>query len=295
VSRRRAAAAAVAFGALGVGGFAAAAVTTVTLTGAGPQPGTLTVNWGDTVVFSNGDAQSHVVSIPRLTVASPPIPPGGSFSQAFEDRIGNYIFRQVAARAFQGTIVVALNGTLTLTGRPSSVQFGRNVTFQGRSPYPGRPVILEQLPPGTTTWTQAAQVVAGTDGAFSTSLAPQIGARYRATAAAGQLRSGPIAVSVRPRLTLTVTPRRGAVGRRAVVRARVTPVDAVRRLDFEVYEPRRRRWSRVATRAVARNGTVTFRWAIRSGSSRVRVSVRRVEVRQGFDQATSAIVVVRGG
>lgn len=282
-------------GALCVGGFAAAAVTSVTLTGAGPQPSALTVNWGDTVAFTNGDAQQQIISIPRLTVASPPIQPGGSWSQAFEDRIGNYIFRQVAARSFQGTIVVALNGTLTLTGRPAAVQFGRRTTLQGRSPYPGRPVVVERLPQGSSTWAEAAQVVAAEDGAFSTALAPTIGARYRATAAAGQLRSAPISIGVRPRLTIAVSPRRGTAGRRAVVRARVAPAEAVRRLDLERYEPRRRRWMREATRAVGRNGAVTFSWAIRSGASRLRVAVRRVELRPGYDQATSAPVVVTGG
>ncbi len=283
-----------ALGALSAGGFALAAVSSVTLTGAGPQPTALTVNWGDTVAFTNGDSQSQVISIPRLTVASPAIPPGGTFSQAFEDRAGNYIFRQVASRSFQGTIVVALNGTVTLTGRPASVQFGRRVVFQGRSAYPGRPVVVEQLPLGTTTWAEAAQLVAGADGAFSTSLAPTIGARYRATAAAGQLRSGPIAVGVRPRLTLSVVPRRGAAGRRAVVRALVAPAEAVRRVDLERYEPRRRRWLRESTRAVGRNGVATFRWAVRPGVSRLRLAVRRAELRPGYDQATSAPVAVTG-
>ena len=58
-------------------GYAVAAGMTVGLTVDGPQPARATVAWGDTVTFVNSDDKVHQVTIPRLSLESPSISPGG--------------------------------------------------------------------------------------------------------------------------------------------------------------------------------------------------------------------------
>jgi plastocyanin len=282
---------------IGVGvfgaGFALAGTVNVTLGPAGPNPATVTVQWGDTVSFANGDGVEHAVTIPRLTVASPAIPPGGSWSQAFDGRTGNYVFRQTGARDFSGAVVVQLTGSVTMTARPAAVTFGQRVTFSGRA-LPGFPVKLEQQPSGQAgQWVERASVPAGADGSWSTSLVPEIGGRYRASAAADQLRSGTAAVAVRPRITFTA-PRRARTGSRLTLRARIAPVGSATSADLERYDTARRRWNRVDRRRVSAQGVATFRWRVVGGTSRLRISLVRVAMRQGFDPAAGKPVSVTG-
>jgi plastocyanin len=278
---------------LGGAGYAIAAVGSVTLTAAGPQPATVTVNWGDTVLFSNGDGEPHGVSIPRATVGSPPIAPGANWAHVFDDRSGSYIFRQTGTRNFAGTVVVQLTGQVTIARTPATVTYGNRVAFRGTA-LPGFPVKLEQLTFGETgSWTERTTVQAGADGAWSASFAPEIGARYRASAAADQLRSPLVSVGVRPRISLLVA-RRVRAGRTVGVRARIAPAAAAVVVDLERYDAARRRWLRVGRGRPTAAGAVTFRWRAERGRTLLRVQLLRTSVHRGFEPVKGAAVVVVG-
>ena len=88
--------------ALAAAGVALASVT-VTLTAAGPQPATVTVPWGETVVFGNQAGEPQVIEIPRETYTSETILPGGTLEHVFEGRAGAYIIRQVGYAGPSGT------------------------------------------------------------------------------------------------------------------------------------------------------------------------------------------------
>ena len=100
--------------ALAAAGVALASVT-VTLTAAGPQPETVTVPWGETVVFGNQAGEPQVIEIPRETYTSETIPSGGTLEHVFEGGAGAYIVRQVGAQVHQGRVVVEVAGAVTLT------------------------------------------------------------------------------------------------------------------------------------------------------------------------------------
>ncbi len=51
--------------ALGAAGFALAGGVAVTLGPSGPQPKVVTVSWGDTLSFANGDSVTHAITSPR--------------------------------------------------------------------------------------------------------------------------------------------------------------------------------------------------------------------------------------
>jgi plastocyanin len=281
-----------AVGALFAGGVALAAATTVSLGQDGPQPSTVTIQWGDTVTFRNDDSRPHAVTIPRVVQASPLIAPGGTWTKVFDGRAGNYGYRQTEGRSFLGSIVVELKGDVTLKASPSLVTLGRRVTFSGTAPA-GYAVKLEQLVLADAgQWQQVGLVSAGADGKWTFALVPKVGARFRATAAAGQLRAQAVSVRVQPKLSL-VRPKGAKAGKVVTVRGRVLPAGAAVSADLERYDPDRRRWVREDRRKVARNGVVSFRWEAVKGRSRLRMQVQRYALKPGYDPVASAPVAVR--
>ena len=226
---------------LALGGFALAASSTITLGATGPTPSSLTIGWGDTVSFVNGDTEAHVVTISRAEVTSPSIPPGGSFAQVFDGRGGNYFFRQLGTRNFNGNIALEVKGQVTIRASATSIPFGRSVILRGTSPFPGSPVVIEQRQPGgSSEWADLTTLTAGADGAWSTTVRPATGVQYRANVAAKQLRSPSVAISLQPVIRITRYPRRVKAGRPATITARISPAAAATGAELERYDTRRK-------------------------------------------------------
>lgn len=291
--KRYCVAAAATLGSVGlfVAGLALAATTTVTLGPSGPQPETVTVQWGDTVSFHNGGDRALGVTIPRVALASPIIGPGTSWSRVFDGRTGNYLFRQTEGRGFLGTVIVELKGSVTMKATPATVVYGGRVTLAGQA-LAGHDVKVEQLIAAESgQWQEVASVAAGADGKWSSSLVPKLGARFRATAAAGQLRSPAVSVRVQPAVKL-LRPARLRTGAVVTIRGRVLPAGSATAADLERYDTVRRRWVREDRRSVTRAGAVSFRWKAVKGRSRLRVQIQRYGVKSGFDPVTSKPIVV---
>lgn len=275
------------------GGIALASVTAVGLGPSGPQPATVTVQWGDTVVFRNDDVRAHAVTIPRTGANSPLIAPGGTWTNAFDGRAGSYFFRQTeGGRGYVGSIIVQLTGTVTLASRPETVEFGKSVTFSGTAPR-GHRVTLEHLRVASSgQWAEIVTVTAGADGTWSTPFVPKVSTRFRATAAAGQLRSAAVKVGVQPKVAL-LRPIRARAGKVSSVRARVQPAVAAATADLERYDTNRRRWLLEDRRKVGAGGIVSFRWESEKGRSQLRVVLRRYALRPGFEPVESKPVIVK--
>lgn len=281
--------------ALGTAGYALGAGAAVSLTGTGPDPRTVTVNWGDTVAYSNSDSVEHAVSIPRAEVTSPAIPPGGTFEQRFDSRGGNYNFVQVGKRNFSGQVVVKVEGEVTLKAGAELVPFGKSVTLSGKSAFPGTPVIVRGREAGAGgEWKPVLQVNAGADGSYSGRIRPKIGARYQARAAADQVASKMVEVAVRPTITIAVSRRVAPAGSSIVVTGRILPGAAVDRADLSGYDSERKRWVTLQTRSVGSSGRVVFRAQVEEGTMRLRIAVRRGSTTAGFTPTESRFVRVVG-
>jgi hypothetical protein len=175
---------------------------------------------------------------------------------------------------------------------PSTIAFGRRVSFTGTA-LPNQAVKLEQLVAADSgQWQQVAIVNADAEGKWSHALVPKLGARFRATAAAGQLRSQAVSVRVQPKLSLA-TPARVRSGQVAILRGRVLPAGSAIAADLERYDAERRRWVRVDRRKVARSGTVSFRWKAVKGRSQLRLQVQRYGLKPGFEPVASKPIAVR--
>jgi plastocyanin len=280
--------------ALALGGFALASEVTVQLHAEGPQPETVTVNWSDSVSFTNADSEAHTLVIPGLTVTSPAIPPGGTFTQVFDRKKGTFIYTQTGTKPRNGRVVVKLQGEVTLTAAPNMLKFGESTALTGKSPYPSSPVVISQRPIGSTAETVVATLTAAEDGSFSSSFSPQSGSRLRAAVAAGQLRSAFVTVKVIPRLTITANPRTRRAGRIVTVTGRVGPANAAQRVSLDRYSEQRKAWNSLSTKPVPSSGTVAFRWNVAEGKSLLRLRIARADVETGFQPTVSGSVAVKG-
>lgn len=280
--------------ALALAGFALAAQVAVQLGPEGPRPATVTVNWGDTVAFTNADAEAHAILIPAATTKSPDIPPGGTFLHVFDKKKGAFTYTQTGTKPRHGRVVVKLQGEVTLKAEPVKAVFGQSVVLTGKSPYPNSPVVISLRPIGGQSESQLAAVTAANDGSFKTSFRAKHGSRIRASAAAGQLRSHFVTVAVAPSLTIAVTPTTQKVGRSVRVTGRLAPADAARSVHLDRYNAQRKEWDRVSTKPFSRSGVVAFRWTTEKGRSLLRLRITRAGLKAGYVPTTSRSVAVRG-
>jgi plastocyanin len=280
---------------LGAAGYAVGAGVGVTLTASGPQPETVTINWGDTVTYSNGDSVAHGITIPRAEVASPSIPPGGIFEHVFDARGGNYNFVQQGTRNHAGRVVVRVDGTASLRGTPTVVPFGKALTLSGQSSFPGKPVVIRGREAGAGgEWKNVFTLTAGPDGAFSVRTRPQIGSRYQARVAADQISSRTIDVAVRPAIGIALSRRAAPAGTTITVTGKIRPASAVDRADLSGYDTRQKRWVILASQPVTKTGKVAFRLKVEEGSTRLRISARRASTSAGYTPAESRFVRLVG-
>jgi plastocyanin len=282
--------------AVGAGVSAAATQVEIKLTATGPQPAEVKLNWGDTVVFTNADTVPHSIAIPKLALNSPAIPPGGTLTQVFDGKRGSYPFRQrLPSKSYPGLITVEVTGTLTLKTPKPVVPTGRPVLLSGVSAYGPSPVSLQaRLAGASSGWVVLATVTPDESGAFSAPVAIARGGRLRATAAAGQLVSPTVSVTILPKLKLTVFPRKTKKGRPVKITTRIQPANAARTATLETFNPRRNAWSRVRTSSFTSAGVVTFTWPAAGGSTLVRVIVPRSSVNSGFAPTLTLGVTVKG-
>jgi plastocyanin len=273
-------------------GLGFAASTTVSLTAAGPQPPTVTVEWGDTVDFTNADTVAHTVVIPRFQLTSPAIAPGSSFQHVFTARSGNYSFRQTGGTRYTGTVTVRVSGTITLVAARPTVKYGQSVTISGRSTQQNSPVTVKRKPFGSTgDWVTLATLPPPAGGTFSIRVKPTTTTQYQAFAAGDQVRSRRITVSVAPRITIKRPRTKNGF---VTVVGRIFPAAAAKRAILERSVPPRRSWRGVAETKVGKNGSVTLRWRLEPGRSRLRIALRRRDVSLGYEAAASSWVLVSG-
>lgn len=278
----------------GIAGLALAATSTVALTSSGPQPPSVTVEWGDTVAFVNEDAAVHRVAVPRLGLQSGDLPTGARYEVPFAVRAGTYPVRQQGGIAVNGEVVVRVSGRITLAASRASVPYRGAVRLSGRSTQQNSMVTIQSRPFGNTgDWEDARQLQPGPDGAFSTAFALTEGFNYRALAAGEQLRTPTVSVTVRPIVRATARPTRAREGSKVVVVASILPATAASSADLELFDRRRNSWRNVDSRAV-RRGKVSLSWVAEPGRSRLRVAIRRGSMAPGFEATTSAAVLVVG-
>jgi plastocyanin len=292
VSRLTALAAVAGLVGVAVAGYALASEFSVGLTSQGPQPNLLTAALGDTVTFVNRDSATHTVVDRQTGLQSPALGPGQAFAFVLT-KSGRLTFQQDGPPRGNGTIVVQRSGTVTLKASRRTIPFGSGVALSGTTSLPGFPVKIEMRPKGDKQWSEVATATPATDGSFTSSLKPQLGAVYRANVFAGELLSPTLEVDVRPVLTVGSRKRTARGGSLLAFRAHVVPANAAGSAELMRFDSRRRAWKRVGVAPVS-GGKVAFRWRVEYGRSVVRVSVTKRGLARGFSASSSPSVVVVG-
>ncbi len=283
------------FGVLFAGGFALAAGAPVALTAQGPQPATVTVDWGDTVTFSNQDSVERGVNSPRAEIANVTIPPGASYEHRFTGRAGRYGYTQTGPRpTFAGVVMLTASGKVTLKSSKALAPYGTSVTLSGKSTYVGTPVDVQFRATGSSgDWATLFSPNAGADGSYAGRTKLVVGGRLRAVVAAGQISSEFVDVAVVPKLQAGISRSRVPEGKKIVVTGRVVPATAVASVDLEERRGNRG-WLRKASKSVAKNGTVKFVVAAAEGRNVFRLALKRSALDSGFAPTVSRSLVVVG-
>jgi hypothetical protein len=279
-----------------VGGYALAANAPVALTAQGPQPATVTVDWGDTVTFSNQDSVERGVNLVRAGITNVTIQPGASYEHRFDGRAGRYSYTQTGPRPlFSGVVMLTAAGKVTLKASKVLAPYGTTISLSGQSSYPGTPVVVQFRQTGASgDWATLLSPNAGADGSYSGKTRLTAGGRMRAVVAAGQVSSDTVDVAVVPKVRVSVNRRRVPKGARIVVTGRVAPASAVKTVDLEERLAGRSAWLRKATKSVSKSGVVKFVVKASEGRSRLRLSLKRAALEPGFAPTLSRSLLVVG-
>jgi hypothetical protein len=262
--------------ALGVGGFALAGTQTLSLTYVGPEPDTITVPWGDTLMITNVDSVSHSLLSSHEELRATLLP-HQSVTTMLTGPSRSYSFRQTGGTGFPGKVEVEFSGHVSLRSSSAAVAYGRTVKLSGVASLHGTEVAIQTHRAGQTRWKLLRTVTSGASGAYSTVVRLPRGARVRATIAAGRISSPSINVLVRPRLALS---RLGGA-----LAARLTPAQAATRVVLEC-EIGPGRWKRVASKRPSALGVVTFAVHGRRHTL-VRVAVTHAGAADGYAPVSS--------
>jgi plastocyanin len=264
-------------------GYAFAAGFVVALGATGPTPQIQTIAWGDTVTWSNADTAPHSLDSSRGAFTSTTIAPGGLYTHTFTAASGNFAYRQRGTKkSYSGAIVVTLTGTVSLKASKRVVTFGKPVTLSGNSTVLASAVDLAQRTATDATWMKLATLTIGSDGAFSTQVVPKVGARYRATAAAGQVASPFVSVRVAPVVTVAAGAKKAKTGAVVRVVVRVTPHVAAHSANLFRFDAGRHRWVRTAGPVNLKDGVAIFRWTALPGRTLLRGWLVNADVEPGF-------------
>jgi hypothetical protein len=236
--------------AAGAAGYALAGTQTVSLTSSGPQPATQTVPWSATLVVRNNDTVAHSLTSSHAELKAPPIAPGGTFTTAFTSGVRSYNYRQTGRKGFAGKIVVDFSGQVSLQASTARVTFGRPLALKGIASIAHTPVAIEVRRAGEKAWQPFRIVSSGSGGGYSTTTFLQRGGHFRATIAAGRIKSEQKLVNVKPRISIR---RQGRT-----VRATIVPARSASLVTLECLL-KSRHWKRLTSRGPNASGRATFR------------------------------------
>jgi plastocyanin len=199
-----------------LGGVAAAATVTVTITKAGYVPKSITIAQGDTVQFTNGDTIAHEITFKTTTgVTCSPNPlvlqPAQTGTCTLQSAGSlTYSDPNVKGNTFRGTITVTgAAATLSLAAATNVVAYGGKVTLSGAlsTHQSGENVDVLAQACGAQAPTKTTTVQTTANGAFTAVAQPLMNTTY--TVKARSATSNTAVVSVRPMLRLArVAPHR---------------------------------------------------------------------------------------
>jgi plastocyanin len=201
----------------------------IEVTRAGFTPNKTTVDYGDTVTWTNRDNANHqVVSDRGEFPASPVLAPNQTYSFTFM-KSGSFVYRDAFNTKKRGTVVVRTGVSIGVA--PAVAVYGSSPTLSGfvSSGATGEAVALDGMPCGTSTFGRVGSVSSSTEGRWSSAVKPVVTTVYQATWK--NAKSVQLTEKIQPRLSfrrvrarrfsVSATAAQGFVGKRVVVQRSV--------------------------------------------------------------------------
>ena len=160
---------------------ALSATKTVDITQAGFTPGKVTIDYGDTVTWTNKDTANHqVLADQGAFPTSPVLQPNQSYSYTFT-KSGSFGYRDALNTRRRGTVTVRTG--VSLTAAPPTVAYGQSVTLSGvvSSGAPGESVTVDAMECGKTAFTKIATATSAANGTWTSATKPALNTVYRAS------------------------------------------------------------------------------------------------------------------
>jgi plastocyanin len=188
---------------------AGAATVSIAIVRDGFRPAARTIQFGDTVAWTNRDTVPHQVVAENGAFASPVLGPGRSYS---------FVFRAAGTFRYRDALEPAERARIVVRGPPPSValgvtapiiRYGDQVHIQGRvsNGRANEQVTLFAQPYGQASFAQMTVVTTTAGGTFDFVVGPALLTSYQAVWRA--TRSQPASVQVRPKITLLPGRARG--------------------------------------------------------------------------------------
>lgn len=280
-----------------------AATKTVSITNAGFVPNTITIDAGDSIVWTNSDSKNRQPISQDAAFASPILKPAETYTFQFKTD-GRYVVTDALVRNQKLTVTVkkapAPVGSPSLTVNRTKVIYGGAVVLTGKLPVAkaGEKVLLRAevlTRTGTKQTSSVAEVLSTPSGAFSFTTVPTARTTYtvnwQATPAAATT-SSPVTVRVAPRVGLGVVKR---VGRYVTFSTKAT--STIPYAGRSVYIQRRNAlgsWVSLK-RVVLKSSTIATRSTVRipKGLSSIRILMPQTQVGIGYVTGVSRVIQIR--
>jgi plastocyanin len=159
---------------------ALAATKTVDITTAGFTPKNITIEFGDTVTWTNKDTANHqVLADGGAFPTSPVLAANQSYSHTFM-KSGNYDYRDAFNTNRRGSITV--RDGVSIAAAPPVVAYGKTAALSGlvSNLASGETVTVNAMDCGKTAFTQLGTVRSVANGAWSFSAKPNLNTVYQA-------------------------------------------------------------------------------------------------------------------
>ena len=153
----------------------------VDITAAGFTPSKLTVDYGDTVTWTNKDNANHQVLADQLAFpTSAVLAQNQTYSYTFT-KSGSFGYRDALNTNRRGTIVVRAG--LSITAAPAQVSYGKPATLSGSisTGVTGDTVSIAAMECGKTTFAPLTSVKTAANGAWSSPVKPNLNTVYQAS------------------------------------------------------------------------------------------------------------------
>jgi plastocyanin len=282
---------------------ALAATTTVAITNAGFVPDSITIDTGDSITWTNADAQSHqpISQHKDATFASPILKPTESYTYQFV-KDGRFTITDALVNRLRMTVTVKkaavtpptlsankqkviYGGAVALAGKVSRVRAGEKVTLRAE--------VLK--PDGNKQSIAIAEAMTDGTGAFTFANVPTAQTAYTVVwqgVPPASATSNAVTVRVAPRIGFAVVRK---VGR--VVTFSTKATSAIPYPGHYVFVQRRNALGQWASlkRVTLKSSTVATRTAVRlpKGLSRVRIVMPQAQVGTGYVTGVSRVILIR--